>query len=241
MFCVIYFCHFKKLQTRTEKYFGTLRGVFEGCGNAQICEKKIAKKKNRKEEETENRKKITFFVIACCLHMYVMCVGVCVCVCVNGRNKNKEEIAIELEECHFTWDDENNNIALTGINVSFQRGTISMIIGETASGKSALLNGILGNINKSSGNIKYYNPPLNTIEKQRNEKFLKCSYSSQVAWIQNATLKDNILFGKPFNKKLYDAVIYACALTQDLQILPAKDQTEIGEKGINLSGGQKQR
>lgn len=53
--------------------------------------------------------------------------------------------------------------------------------------------------------------------------------------------KDNILFGRPFDKVFYQQVIEACALTQDIQMLPGGDQTEIGEKGINLSGGQKQR
>ena len=67
------------------------------------------------------------------------------------------------------------------------------------------------------------------------------AYVSQQAWIQNATLQDNILFGKPLDKALYHRVIEACALTPDLKMLPAGDQTEIGEKGINLSGGQKQR
>lgn len=56
------------------------------------------------------------------------------------------------------------------------------------------------------------------------------AYVPQQAWIQNATVKDNILFGKPFNKKRYTKVIYSCALEQDLEILSAGDQTEIGEK-----------
>lgn len=64
---------------------------------------------------------------------------------------------------------------------------------------------------------------------------------SQQAWIQNASLQNNVLFGKSLNKSLYDRVIEACALNPDLKVLPAGDQTEIGEKGINLSGGQKQR
>ena len=59
--------------------------------------------------------------------------------------------------------------------------------------------------------------------------------------MQNATLRDNILFGKPYDKIRYENVINACALKTDLEILPGGDQTEIGEKGINLSGGQKQR
>ncbi|VEN59069.1 unnamed protein product, partial [Callosobruchus maculatus] len=67
------------------------------------------------------------------------------------------------------------------------------------------------------------------------------AYASQQAWIQNATLKDNILFGRPYNKNEYEKVVDACALRADFNMLPAGDQTEIGEKGINLSGGQKQR
>ncbi|VEN58526.1 unnamed protein product [Callosobruchus maculatus] len=67
------------------------------------------------------------------------------------------------------------------------------------------------------------------------------AYASQQAWIQNATLRCNILFGRPYNKTEYDKVVEACALRADFNMLPAGDQTEIGEKGINLSGGQKQR
>ncbi len=70
---------------------------------------------------------------------------------------------------------------------------------------------------------------------------MSIAYSSQVAWIQNATLRDNILFGKKYRKRWYDAVISACALEDDLKMLAGGDLTEIGEKGINLSGGQKQR
>lgn len=56
------------------------------------------------------------------------------------------------------------------------------------------------------------------------------AYVAQQAWIQNATLRDNILFGKPFDPVRYDKVIDACALRPDLEILPAGDKTEIGEK-----------
>lgn len=69
----------------------------------------------------------------------------------------------------------------------------------------------------------------------------KVAFVPQQAWIQNATLLDNIVFGRPFNKELYNKVLEACALTPDIAMLPGGDQTEIGEKGINLSGGQKQR
>ncbi len=55
------------------------------------------------------------------------------------------------------------------------------------------------------------------------------------------SIRDNILFGKPLNKARYINTILACQLEKDLEILPAGDMTEIGEKGINLSGGQKAR
>ena len=60
------------------------------------------------------------------------------------------------------------------------------------------------------------------------------AYVPQQAWIQNATLRENILFGKEYNEQRYNNVIEACALKPDLEILPGGDQIEIGEKGINL-------
>jgi ABC-type multidrug transport system fused ATPase/permease subunit len=67
------------------------------------------------------------------------------------------------------------------------------------------------------------------------------AYVPQIAWVQNETLKNNILFGSRFEESRYKSVIKACSLVSDLAIMPAGDKTEIGEKGINLSGGQKQR
>ena len=67
------------------------------------------------------------------------------------------------------------------------------------------------------------------------------AYVPQQAWIQNASFKENILFGKEFHEKFYNLVIEACSLLLDIDMMPDGDDTEIGEKGINLSGGQKQR
>ena len=65
---------------------------------------------------------------------------------------------------------------------------------------------------------------------------VKVGYVSQQAWIRNCTLRDNILLGAPFIEDRYWEVIDACQLTRDLDILPAGDMTEIGERGVNLSG-----
>lgn len=67
------------------------------------------------------------------------------------------------------------------------------------------------------------------------------SYVPQLAWIQNATVRDNIIFGKNYDEELYNKILESCALVTDLKLLSGGDLTEIGEKGINLSGGQKQR
>lgn len=100
------------------------------------------------------------------------------------------------------------------------------MVGKVGSGKSSLLSSLLGEMNQVSGHVNMNG---------------SISYVAQQAWIQNETVKRNILFGKELDKDLYDHVIESCALISDLNILPAGDMTEIGEKGINLSGGQKQR
>lgn len=107
-----------------------------------------------------------------------------------------------------------------------EKNSLVAIVGTVGSGKSTIISACLGETDKISGRV-------NTVG--------KIAYVSQQAWIQNATLQDNILFGKPMDRKRYNQVISACSLKPDIEMLPAGDQTEIGEKGINLSGGQKQR
>lgn len=110
--------------------------------------------------------------------------------------------------------------------MSLKTKTLTAVVGTVGAGKSSMLSAMLGEMVKVSGRVNTYG----TI-----------AFVPQQAWIQNATLMDNILFGKQFDKVRYDKIINACALKTDFEILPGGDQTEIGEKGINLSGGQKQR
>lgn len=138
---------------------------------------------------------------------------------------NFEESSLVIENGNFTWGD-TEDLCLKNINMRVNHAELVAVVGTVGSGKSSLISAFLGEMNKVSGRV-------NTVG--------KIAYVSQQAWIQNATLRDNILFGKSYDKKLYDRVVNACALKQDLDMLPAGDQTEIGEKGINLSGGQKQR
>ncbi|KAK9886064.1 hypothetical protein WA026_014848 [Henosepilachna vigintioctopunctata] len=134
-----------------------------------------------------------------------------------------EGACLVIEDGTFSWGGGNT---LNNINVHLSRYTLTAVVGSIGSGKSSLISAFLGEIDKRSGRV-------NTVG--------SVAYVAQQAWIQNATLRDNILFGKRFNKGRYDKVIEACALESDLDMLPAGDSTEIGENGINLSGGQKQR
>ncbi|XP_071568154.1 multidrug resistance-associated protein 1 isoform X1 [Temnothorax nylanderi] len=145
----------------------------------------------------------------------------------NVQHDPSEPHALVIENGSFCWDSEEiERPILRNINFHVEQGQLVAIVGTVGSGKSSLLSALLGEMDKLSGKV--------------NTKG-SIAYVSQQAWIQNATLQDNVLFGKALNKSVYNRVIEACALTPDFKMLPAGDQTEIGEKGINLSGGQKQR
>ena len=117
---------------------------------------------------------------------------------------------------------------LKNINFEIKKGEFICIIGEVGSGKSSLLQALLNSMLPLSGNSKIY---LNG----------SISYVSQIPWIRNATIKDNILFYQSYDEERYNQIINISELRQDLEIFEAGDLTEIGEKGINLSGGQKAR
>ncbi|OZJ01918.1 hypothetical protein BZG36_05007 [Bifiguratus adelaidae] len=115
---------------------------------------------------------------------------------------------------------------LKNLNLKIPKGSLTAVIGTVGSGKSSLLSALVGEMKKVEGSVTFGGT---------------VGYCPQTAWIQNATVKDNILFGLEYDEKRYQRVIKDCALTHDLSVLPEGDQTEIGERGINLSGGQKQR
>uniref|UniRef100_A0AAR5P1W2 ABC-type glutathione-S-conjugate transporter n=1 Tax=Dendroctonus ponderosae TaxID=77166 RepID=A0AAR5P1W2_DENPD len=141
----------------------------------------------------------------------------------NVSHDETEADPLVIENGSFSWGEDS---ILKGINIRIPHKTLTAIVGSVGAGKSSLISAFLGEMDKVSGRVNTYGT---------------VAYVSQQAWIQNATLKDNILFGKSYDKDLYDKVIEGCALKPDFDMLPGGDQTEIGEKGINLSGGQKQR
>ena len=154
-------------------------------------------------------------------------------------------------------------MTLKNIDFEVKRGEFMCIIGDTGSGKSSLLNAIVGDmIYVPQAEIDAFGGLGTEGDKESFEQLKSrilgsgftpdaeskpiringtLSFVEQKSWIQNQTIKENILFGRSFDSKRYNATVKACQLTRDLEILPASDDTEIGEKGINLSGGQKAR
>lgn len=137
------------------------------------------------------------------------------------------EESVVIDNATFLWQRKNGiKVALSDVNFKAYKGSLSCIVGKVGSGKSAFLQAILGDLHKSEGTV--------TVKGH-------VSYVAQVPWIMNATVKENILFGARYDHDFYQQTIEACALADDLAILPDGDATTVGEKGISLSGGQKAR
>ncbi|KAI9890027.1 MAG: hypothetical protein M1814_004543 [Vezdaea aestivalis] len=141
------------------------------------------------------------------------------------RISPSKEVA-ETESDSSSILDEKEPFKLVNLNITVGRNELLAVVGGVGSGKSSLLAALAGDMRKTDGEV--------TIGASR-------AFCPQYAWIQNATLKENILFGKDLDRRWYNKVIEACALQPDLDMLPNADDTEIGERGITVSGGQKQR
>ncbi|KAJ1407652.1 P-loop containing nucleoside triphosphate hydrolase [Sesbania bispinosa] len=145
---------------------------------------------------------------------------------VQREDSSDSDIAVEIKDGKFSWDDEDGNEALRVEDLEIKKGDHAAIVGTVGSGKSSLLASVLGEMFKISGKVRV----CGTI-----------AYVAQTSWIQNATIQQNILFGLPMNRDKYREAVRVCCLEKDLEMMEHGDQTEIGERGINLSGGQKQR
>merc|ERR1712223_458613 len=148
--------------------------------------------------------------------------------------------AIKIIEASFKWNIDDEKTCLEDISFEIPKHSLVAVVGQVGSGKSSLLSAIPGEM-ETLGHSNDPNVNSSILEKTSVIVDGSIAYAAQQAWIQNATLKNNILFSKSIDENRYKKVIEACALLPDLDMLSAGDETEIGEKGINLSGGQKQR
>ena len=131
------------------------------------------------------------------------------------KREKDSESAIILKNVNLGWT--QNETCLFNLNLEIKKSKLIAIVGKVGCGKSSLLSGILGEMHKLNDGLMVLNGST--------------AYVPQQAWIQNETAKGNVLFGKEYNDKVYSKVINACSLAVDFQIMPAGDDTEIGEKG----------
>ena len=167
----------------------------------------------------------------------------------NDNNLNKNINSQEINENIETRNEENNlllaedfkiqveipqgveyDVTLKNIDLEIKPGELVGIVGEVGSGKSSLLQAILNSLIL-----------LNPKECDGIHINGKIGYAAQIPWIQNDTIRNNILFSKEFDEEKYNNILKLCELNADLETFEGKDLTEIGEKGVNLSGGQKVR
>lgn len=137
--------------------------------------------------------------------------------------------AISIKDGYFSWDSKEERATLSNVNLDIPVGSLVAIVGSTGEGKTSLISAMLGELQPKAG--------TNTTVVIRGS----VAYVPQISWIFNATVRDNILFGSPFEARHYEEAIEVTSLQHDLELLPGGELTEIGERGVNISGGQKQR
>ncbi|KAF9937446.1 hypothetical protein BGZ67_001284 [Mortierella alpina] len=136
-----------------------------------------------------------------------------------------DKYALLVKDASYSWYKDSAPV-ISSVNLALQKNSLLSVIGRVGSGKSSLIAALCGDLERVSGEVRVRG---------------SVAFVPQQAWIMNDTLRNNILFGNPYDPVYYQKTIEACCLQQDFDMLPSTDMTEIGERGINLSGGQKAR
>ncbi|XP_046392414.1 ATP-binding cassette sub-family C member 4-like isoform X2 [Ischnura elegans] len=146
---------------------------------------------------------------------------------VNTRNteaSHSQEISVV--DATAKWSSNVTENTLSKVSLTVKPGALVAVIGQVGAGKTSLLQAILGELPLISGSIKVDG---------------KISYSCQEPWTFGGTIRQNILFGQEYDRKRYNKVVEACALSPDFKQFPYGDSTVVGERGVSLSGGQRAR
>lgn len=159
-------------------------------------------------------------------------------ISVKDRGRDSKATSITNGESLGDVESEGSShpFVLRDITCRIEPGSLTCVIGEVGCGKSSILSAMLGEM-EALDESKVYIPR----GEQGSDAVNFTAFCSQTPWVVNATLRDNIVFGRAFDQMRYDKVLDACALRADIAILPSNDMCEIGERGVGLSGGQKAR
>ncbi|QKX61831.1 uncharacterized protein TRUGW13939_08987 [Talaromyces rugulosus] len=143
-----------------------------------------------------------------------------------SQDYEKGDTLVAISGARFGWIPGKPDI-LNDITVNIRRSYFTFVVGPVGSGKSTLVRAILGEVPLRAGSI--HADPGNM------------AFVGQEPWIQNLTIRQNILGSTSYDAEWYGKVVYACGLEQDIGELPDGDATKAGSAGFSLSGGQKQR
>ncbi|XP_068140732.1 probable multidrug resistance-associated protein lethal(2)03659 [Drosophila tropicalis] len=146
----------------------------------------------------------------------------------NGHKRDFDTNAsslVDIQQLRARWSPDSSEPVLDNINISLKPKHLVAVIGPVGSGKSSLIQAILGELPAEFGSVKLHG---------------RYSYASQEPWLFTGSVQDNILFGLPMDKQRYRMVVKKCALERDFELLGG-DSTIVGERGAGLSGGQKAR
>ncbi|GAA6020697.1 hypothetical protein JCM11491_000519 [Sporobolomyces phaffii] len=150
-----------------------------------------------------------------------------------SKQSGGDDTAIRISDAQFRF----SRYGSTGFNLKIDkldipRHSTTVVAGDVGSGKSALLLALLGELHLRSGQVDLVSESGSPA---------RISYAAQSPWLQDTSIRNNILFGEEYDEDRYNDTVFACALEKDIEGLPEGDETRCGEKGLSLSGGQKQR
>ncbi|XP_030376834.1 probable multidrug resistance-associated protein lethal(2)03659 isoform X2 [Scaptodrosophila lebanonensis] len=145
---------------------------------------------------------------------------------VISSNLDTVDVGVDIKHLKARWNTDLSDPVLDDINMSLKRQQLVAVIGPVGSGKSSLIQAILGELPAEEGTLEVHG---------------SYSYASQEPWLFTGTVRENILFGLAMDRHRYRTVVKKCALDRDFELLPYGDQTIVGERGASLSGGQKAR
>ncbi|XP_036147821.1 multidrug resistance-associated protein 4 [Monomorium pharaonis] len=156
-------------------------------------------------------------------------------------------VCVKFQRVSANWISGKLPPTLCNINLIIKPGQLCAVVGAVGSGKSSILHLLLKELNPGAGSITLIQDSSKNIESNLSNGYfssnpnLRISYSSQEPWLFGSTVRDNILFGQPYDKARYTQVTNVCALTKDFRQFPQGDMTMVGDRGVSLSGGQRAR
>jgi ATP-binding cassette subfamily C (CFTR/MRP) protein 4 len=173
--------------------------------------------------DTGNGKVFSLEHVTCCWNAVAETVGTVEATTDLDMELNLTNSGVKHDNNDITLSD----VALSNVTVDFEMNSLTFIIGVVGSGKSALLQALIGELPVAQGCLK--------------RKYDSLAYSPQDPWIMNGTIRENIIMGLPVDEAHYQDVTYSCGLLHDFSLLLNGDKTVVGDRGVQLSGGQRAR